>query len=155
VGVAFALSLSSPHDPSAADTAAGFQYAFDCGDGAGYGASGTSASATCTTLVPGPHVVRGAIRDRDGDVSEYTATVRVGVTFDAVCAIAKQLAQRPAAAARVCDDMATAADQAAKGHTKQVADAIAQAMHDVQSEAGKGGFTSAGAATLLRVLSAL
>ncbi|MEP6812172.1 MAG: hypothetical protein ABI990_04205 [Actinomycetota bacterium] len=51
--------------------------------------------------------------------------------------------------------MATAAAQSAKGHTKQVADAIAQAKHDVQSEADKGGFTSAGAATLLGVLSAL
>jgi hypothetical protein len=155
VGVPFTISLASAHDPSAADTAAGFKYAFDCGDGTGYGTFGTSASATCITLVPGPHVVRGAIRDRDGGLSEYTATVRVGVTFDAVCAIAKQLAQRPAAASRVCDDMATAADQAAKGHPKQVAAAIAQAVHDVQNEADKGGFTSADAATLLRILGAL
>jgi hypothetical protein len=30
--------------------------------------------------------VKGIIRDRDGGVSEYTATVRVGVTVDSLCA---------------------------------------------------------------------
>jgi len=155
VGVAFTISLSSPHDASAADTAAGFAYAFDCGDGSGFGPYGSATSATCRTLVPGSLTVRGEIKDRDGDFTPYTATVRVVVTFNAVCAIAKELAVRPTAAARVCDDMATAADQAAKGHPKQVDDAITKAIHDVQNEADKGGFTQSGAATLLRLLSAL
>ncbi|MEP6812171.1 MAG: lamin tail domain-containing protein [Actinomycetota bacterium] len=35
VGVPFTISLSSPHDPSAADSTAGFAYAFDCGTGYG------------------------------------------------------------------------------------------------------------------------
>ena len=155
VGVPFTISLSSPHDPSAADTAAGFSYAFDCGDGSGYGPFGTAASTTCSTLVPGSLTVRGEIKDRDGGVTPYTATVHVGVTFDAVCAIAKQLAVRPAAATRVCEAMARAADQASKDHAKQVDDAVAQAIHEVQNEADKGGFTPSGAATLLRMLGAL
>jgi uncharacterized protein len=155
VGVPFTISLSSPHDASAGDTAAGFAYAFDCGDGSGFGPYGSATSATCRTLVPGPLTVRGEIKDRDGSVTPYTATVRVIVTFDAVCAIAKELAVRPAAATRVCDDMATAADQTAKGHAKQVDDAVAKAMHDVQNEADKGGFTPSGAETLLRLLGAL
>jgi predicted extracellular nuclease len=155
VGVPFTISLTSPSDPSAADTTAGFSYAFDCGDGSGFGPFGTSSSTTCSTLVPGPLVVRGELKDKDGGLTAYTKTVQVGVTFDAVCAIAKQLAVRPAAAIRVCEAMARAADQASKGHGKQVDDAVAQAMHEVQNEAGKGGFTPSGAATLLRILSEL
>ncbi|TAK00821.1 MAG: PKD domain-containing protein, partial [Chloroflexota bacterium] len=47
-GSSFPISLSDPVDPSAADTAAGFTYAFDCGDGAGFGPFSSSAGATCT-----------------------------------------------------------------------------------------------------------
>src|SRR5439155_465230 len=46
-GSDFHLYLTSPSDPSGADTTAGFTYAFDCGSGYG-GYSGT-ATATCST----------------------------------------------------------------------------------------------------------
>src|SRR5207237_9095916 len=66
---------SSPGDPSGADTTAGFQYAFDCG--AGYGAFSGTASATCSTTDNGVRSVKGKIKDKDGGVSEYTASVTV------------------------------------------------------------------------------
>ena len=82
-GFPFALSLTGASDPSAADRAAGFQYAFDCGNG--YGAFGTSSTATCTPTGTGALGVGGKIRDKDGGVSEYRATVNVSVTFGSLC----------------------------------------------------------------------
>ncbi|MCP3972910.1 MAG: hypothetical protein GY720_00285 [bacterium] len=76
-GSAFTLSLTAPFDPSDADTLAGFEYAFDCGDGAGLGAFGSSASAVCPTDDDGARSVVGQIRDIDGGLSEYTAAVTV------------------------------------------------------------------------------
>src|SRR5205823_12418199 len=76
-GSSIALSLTGASDPSSVDGGAGFQYAFDCGDGAGYGAFGSANSTTCPTSDNGSRTVRGRIRDKDGGVSEYTATVSV------------------------------------------------------------------------------
>ena len=57
------------------DTAAGFAYAFDCGDG--YSAFGASSSAICPTDDNGTRSVGGKVRDKDGAVTEYTASVEV------------------------------------------------------------------------------
>ena len=82
-GFPFTLSLTSPSDPSAADTAAGFQYAFDCGSG--YGIFSAEASASCTPTGAGPLGVGGKIRDKDGGISEYRDTVAVTVTAGSLC----------------------------------------------------------------------
>jgi hypothetical protein len=74
-GTSFHLSLTNPQDPSSADVAAGFQYAFDCGSG--YSAYGSSNTATCPTTDNGVRTVKGKIKDKDGGVSEYTANVTV------------------------------------------------------------------------------
>ena len=69
----FTLTFTGQTDPSAADTAAGFQYAFDCGSG--YGAFGAAASASCSASTAGTRSVGGQIRDKDGGVTEYRDTV--------------------------------------------------------------------------------
>jgi hypothetical protein len=71
------LSLTSPYDPSNADTLAGFEYAFDCGDGGGYGAWSSTNTAICPTDDNGTRTVEGKIRDKDGGETEYTAAVTI------------------------------------------------------------------------------
>jgi PKD repeat protein len=74
-GSPFTLSMTGPSDPSSVDTAAGFEYAFDCGFG--YGAFSTSSSAACPTDDNGVRTVKGQIRDKDGGVTEYLGTVTI------------------------------------------------------------------------------
>ena len=80
------LKLSAPSDPSAADTAAGFEYAFDRGDGSGLGAYTTTATVTCPTSASGVRSVEGRIRDKDGGTTAYSATVEVVGDDDGVAA---------------------------------------------------------------------
>jgi hypothetical protein len=105
-GFAFTLSLTSAHDPSAADTAAGFEYAFDCGSG--YGAFGASSTASCPTSDTGSLSVGGKIRDKDGGVSEYRATVSVTVTFKSLCDLVRSYATDPKVADDLCAKLAQA-----------------------------------------------
>jgi hypothetical protein len=62
VGTAFDVSLTGASDRSAADMAAGFTYAFDCGRG--YGDFGTSPTAACSSNAVGTVSVGAKIRDR-------------------------------------------------------------------------------------------
>src|SRR5947208_1913719 len=76
------VSFSNQHDPSSADTTAGFHYAYSCSNGdlsgATYGGSGTSASRQCTyDDGPSTHTVKARIIDKDGGYSEYTTEVTV------------------------------------------------------------------------------
>jgi hypothetical protein len=54
-----------------------FNYAFDCGDGGGYGSFGPSSTGACPTSAIGTRNVRGTVRDEDGDQTEYTGSVTV------------------------------------------------------------------------------
>ena len=76
-GSPFTLQLNGASDPSSADTAAGFSYAFDCGDGAGFGGWGPTSSAACATDDNGTRLAKARVRDKDGDFTEYSATVSV------------------------------------------------------------------------------
>jgi hypothetical protein len=75
-GQPFALALDNAQVPGHPE-ATSFTYAFDCGDGGGYGAFGTSHTASCPTSAAGTRTVKGAVRDQDNDQTEYTATVEV------------------------------------------------------------------------------
>jgi hypothetical protein len=119
-GSTFTISLTGPSDPSSADTAAGFEYAFDCGDGSGYGAFGSASSASCSTTDTGSRAVRGQIRDKDGGTTEYTATVTVGVTFDGLCALTREYSSKPAVAHVLCAILEVA-ENARTPHARQLA----------------------------------
>ncbi|HEV8637511.1 MAG TPA: phosphatidylinositol-specific phospholipase C domain-containing protein [Chloroflexota bacterium] len=83
-GGSFTLALANPTDPSPADVAAGFAYAFDCGDGVGYGPFGTAPGRACPTTDNGLRAVKGKIRDKDGGTSEYSGAVAVANVAPAV-----------------------------------------------------------------------
>ena len=91
-GSSFHLALTNPSDPSPVDVAAGFSYAFDCGDGAGLSAFSATSSASCLTADNGIRLVRGQIRDKDGGVHEYPAQVVVNNVAPTVGVIAGPLA---------------------------------------------------------------
>jgi hypothetical protein len=76
-GSAISVSLAGASDPASADMTAGFTYAFDCGDGSGFGVFGGSSSASCATSDDGTRTVKGSIRDKDGGVSEYNVDVSI------------------------------------------------------------------------------
>src|SRR4051794_12942194 len=115
-GSPFSLSLTSPHDPSAADTAAGFQYAFDCGSG--YAAFGSATSVSCPTDDTGTRTVHAKIRDKDGGVTEYTATMQVTVTFTSLCNLTRSYSTKVKLADRLCGLLASAAADASSGAPK-------------------------------------
>ncbi|HMJ33180.1 MAG TPA: lamin tail domain-containing protein [Baekduia sp.] len=154
-GQPFALALHDPKDPSAADTAAGFTYAFDCGDGSGFGAYSSASSRTCPTADAGTRAVGGRIRDADGGVTEYHATVRLTATYDSVCALARQYSARPHGADAVCATLAVAKRQAAAGHHPAARAALAAAQITVLAGRLTGNFTAQEAATLARLIGTL
>src|SRR5207247_7832788 len=61
-GLPATISFSGQHDPSGADTSAGFHYAYSCSNGslssATYAGSGTAASKQCTFADNGVDTVR-------------------------------------------------------------------------------------------------
>ena len=79
-GSQFVVSLTAPHDPSTADTTAGFTYAFSV-DGGAFVASangGTSTSANFTfDDGPSTHTITGRILDKDGGSTDYDAVIQV------------------------------------------------------------------------------
>ena len=132
-GFPFTVSLTSPSDPSAADTAAGFQYAFNCGSG--YGAFGTASTASCPTSDVGTRTVKAQIRDKDGGVNEYTATVEVIVTADSLCDLVRAYASDP----KVADELCAKLDQVEAAPTGTARDGLLGAFRNqVDAKVGKG-----------------
>jgi hypothetical protein len=76
-GTAATVSFTGASDPSAADTAAGFTYAYDFdGDGV-FEVTGTSPVATHVFAQDGTYVVHGRVTDKDGGSTDYAAAVTV------------------------------------------------------------------------------
>ena len=74
-GSPYTLQLTDARDV-AADQAE-LRYAFDCGDGRGYGAFGDATSASCATTDNGWRHVSAKVRDADGGETEYRDVVEV------------------------------------------------------------------------------
>ena len=154
----FTLTFTGQTDPSTADTTAGFAYAFDCGSG--YGAFGSSASATCSAPTAGTRSVGGQIRDKDGGVTEYRDTVVITAVppttspYDEVCALAKAYSSKASVAKLVC--AALQAAETADAHGNELVKTLALVVADVtvKLETGKA-FTKAEARELRTRIKAL
>jgi predicted extracellular nuclease len=144
-GFAFTISLTNATDPSAEDTAAGFTYAFDCGDGAGYGDFGTSSSTSCTALDVGAVTVRGKIRDKDNGERPYTATVQVTVTYASLCALVRSYTSDQALADQLCQRL----EQAQSARSANAKESHLERFRDRVDKSGA--FTPTQAATLKRL----
>lgn len=77
-GGSVTVSFGGAFDPSPADMAAGFRYAFSCTGGSLDGASGDlSPSTSCSFDDNGAYVVTARIIDQDGGYTDYSTTVTV------------------------------------------------------------------------------
>jgi PKD repeat protein len=76
-GAALAFGFGAVSDPSAADAAAGFTYAFDFDNDGAYELSGTSPNVTHVFDDNGKYTVRARVTDKDGGSTSYSAQVQV------------------------------------------------------------------------------
>jgi len=149
-GFPFTLSVTGQHDPSTADTAAGFDYAFDCGSG--YGPFGSASTATCPTTDVGRRSVGAKIRDKDGGVTEYPGTVAVIVTFDSLCSLVRSYARHQDDADELC---AILDDAEAAGNPKTRSNLLKSFRNTLDSMTGSqpGKSFTAAQGALLKLLS--
>jgi hypothetical protein len=76
-GSLFSVSVVAPHDPSAADSHAGFGYSFAC-DGSTFSPASPISTTSCIfDDGPSSHVVRARISDKDGGTTALQASVDV------------------------------------------------------------------------------
>ena len=76
-GTTFAIAIIDAIDPSTADVAAGFQYAFDCeGDGT-FSVPSATPDVICTAGAVGAASVMGRILDKDAGSTTYSGSVTI------------------------------------------------------------------------------
>jgi hypothetical protein len=152
-GFAFTLAVTGATDPAAADQAAGFTYAFDCGKG--YGAFGTSASASCTVKKVVERSVGAMIRDKDGGVRELRATVDIFVTFDSLCDLTRAYSSETKVADQLCNQLDLAEEADDEGRPRAKRNHLDQYAKIVESKRGTGVFTNKEIDVLLRLVDEL
>ena len=85
-GGTLTLTMGSPFDPGAVDTASGFNYAFDCGSGVGVVSTASTNTLICTYPTQGGFTAHGLIRVKDGAMGESTLPITVNpVSESPVC----------------------------------------------------------------------
>jgi uncharacterized protein len=130
-GFPFTIALTNPFDPSGADVAAGLTYAFNCGDGLGFSSFSGSSSTSCATTDTGTRSVRAKIRDKDGGVTKYTASVSVVVTADSLCDLAHEFSSKEDVADALCDKLE---DGALRAFRNQVDAQTGKAFTNAEAE---------------------
>ena len=77
-GSGYNLSFAAVADPSIADTAAGFSFAFDCGDGSGTSVFSSISAVACPGADDdGVRTVAGQVQDKDAGVTPILANVEI------------------------------------------------------------------------------
>jgi PKD repeat protein len=153
-GLPFTVSLTDPADPASADLA-GLTYAFDCGDGAGYGSFGTATSRSCPTTDAGSRTVRGTVRDDDGGTNEYISSVEVQVTYAGLCQLGTELVSRPVYGRILCGTLRAAESAENRGRTTTKAALLRAYRLEVDAIARARGLTADEAALLKRLSTGL
>ena len=146
-GFPIELSLTNATDAAPADRP-GLTYAFDCGSG--YGAFSSSSTASCPTDSVGTRSVGGKVRDDDGGVTEYRATVAVVVTFDSLCDLVRVYVDKQDVADSLCDKLDAAEVKKARTGVTDLSSFVNQ----VEAQSGKS-MTATEAETLIRLAGAL
>ena len=90
------------------------------------------------------------MRDDDGGVTEYRATVSVGVTYASLCALTRAYSSKPAVAEAMCVTLRVA--ELADAHGAELAKRVALKAYVLQARAQSGkAFTTSEAAILIKL----
>jgi len=138
-GESFTLALADAQVPDH-PAATAFTYQFDCGDGAGYGAASSAASASCPTSAAGTRSVQGRVIDQDGDAGEYAAAVTILTPSQGIAQL-RAAVTAAALAPDVRNALTAKLDAAlgalAEGRTRAACSALADFLSQVRAQRGK------------------
>jgi uncharacterized repeat protein (TIGR03803 family) len=151
------LAFDSPTDPSAADTAAGFLYSFDCdGDSSFEVTPSPTPSHACSFAVSGTFMAGGRIEDKDGGVTDYTAVVEVlspRQGIDLLIQMVKDLAAagalEPKPARRLLHKLERAAKRLDKGQPRHAINKLRSFIRRVEYLVGSGQLSPASGQALI------
>jgi hypothetical protein len=82
------LAFADAADVSAADTAAGFTYSFDCTDDGALEATGSANTFDCVYPTAGSFVAAGTVADKDGGTTSFSVTIDVLTPSEAIDEVA-------------------------------------------------------------------